>query len=195
MAAVGFAVAGGHSRRMGRDKALLAWGESTLLDHTIDRLRETCEQVRLLTGPTARYHDRGLPVDADVVPGTGPLGGLYTGLLRLTSGALGLFLAVDLPRVPVSLLQALLGLAEGFDVVVPVWSRGPEPLCAVYRGSCLDPVLRRLQAGELRMTSFWPEVRVRRLGEAELARYGDPAVFLRNLNTPEEYERSTRSAR
>lgn len=188
--AVGFAVAGGHSRRMGRDKALLAWGESTLLDHTIARLRVTCEDVRLLTGPTARYADRGLPVDTDVVPGAGPLGGLYTGLLHLTRGTLGLFLAVDLPGVPVSLLQALLGLAEGFDVVVPVWSRGPEPLCAVYRRSCLDPVLGRLQAGELRMTSFWPEVRVRRLGEAELARHGDPAVFLRNVNTPEDYQRA-----
>ena len=188
---VGFAVAGGHSRRMGRDKALLAWGESTLLDHTIARLRETCEDVRLLTGPAARYADRGLPVDADLIPGTGPLGGLYTGLLHLTSGALGLFLAVDLPRVPVSLLQALLGLAEGFDVVVLVRAGGPEPLCAVYRQSCLDPVLGRLKAGELRMTGFWPQVRVRSVGEAELALHGDPAVFLRNVNTPEEYERST----
>ena len=116
--AVGFAVAGGHSRRMGRDKALLPWGESTLLDHTLARLREACGEVRILTGPTARYADRGLPVDADLIPGTGPLGGLYTGLLHLTSGALGLFLAVDLPRVPVSLLQALLDLAEGFDVVI-----------------------------------------------------------------------------
>lgn len=187
--AVGFAVAGGRSRRMGQDKALLAWGESTLLDHTIARLREACQAVRVLTGRQARYTDRGLPVDADVIPGTGPLGGLYTGLLRLTSGALGLFLAVDLPWVPVSLLRVLPGLAEGFDVVAPVWSRGPEPLCAVYRRTCLDPVLRRLKAGELRMTSFWSEVRVRRVGEAELLPHGDPAVFLRNVNTPQEYGR------
>jgi len=194
--AVGFAVAGGRSRRMGRDKALLAWGESTLLDHTIARLHQACEAVRILTGREARYADRGLPADADVIPGTGPLGGLYTGLLGLASGALGLFLAVDLPWVPVSLLQALPGLAEGFDVVVPAWGRGPEPLCAVYRRSCLDPVFRRLQAREFRMTSFWSEVRVRRVGEAELLPHGDPAVFLRNLNTLEEYERSTaRSAR
>ncbi len=188
--AVGFAVAGGHSRRMGRDKALLPWGESTLLDHTLARLREACGEVRILTGTRARYADRGLPVDADLMPGTGPLGGLYTGLLHLTSGAIGLFLAVDLPRVPVSLLRALLGLAEGFEVVVPVRAGGPEPLCAVYRRSCLDPVLGRLKAGELRMTSFWPEVRVRSVGEAELAPHGDPAVFLRNINTPEEYQRA-----
>jgi molybdopterin-guanine dinucleotide biosynthesis protein A len=188
---VGFAVAGGQSRRMGRDKALLAWGESTLLDHTISRLDQACDAVRLLTGPEARYGDRGLPADVDAVPGTGPLGALYTGLLGLRGEALGLFLAVDLPWVPVSLLRALPGLAEGFDAVAPVSARGPEPLCAVYRRSCLEPVLRHLQAGELRMTSFWPQVRVRRVGEAELRPYGDPTVFLRNLNTPEEYEQST----
>jgi len=175
---------------MGRDKALLAWGESTLLDHTLARLGEVCDEVRILSGPTMRYANCGFPVEVDAVPDSGPLGGLYTGLSGLAHDALGLFLAVDLPGVPVSLLQQLLELAGGFDVVVPVWSRGPEPLCAAYRSSCLDPVLRCLKAGDLRMTSFWSEVRVRRVEEAELARHGDPTVFLRNLNTPKKYQRA-----
>ncbi len=175
---------------MGRDKALMPWGESTLLDHTLARLREVCDEVCILSGPTARYQDRGFAVETDVIPGAGPLGGLYSGLRRLADEEPCLLLAVDLPHVPVSLLQTLLDLTEDADAAVPTWSRGAEPLCAAYRRSCLEPVLHCLRAGDLRMTSFWPQLRVRQLDEAQLARHGDPALFLRNLNTPEDYQRA-----
>jgi hypothetical protein len=41
-------------------------------------------------------------------------------------------------------------------------------------------------AGDLKMTSFWPAVRRREVGVDELARFGDPAVLFRNINTPED---------
>jgi molybdopterin-guanine dinucleotide biosynthesis protein A len=170
---------------MGRDKALLPWSGSTLLDVALERLRTCCARVSILCGPEPRYVDRGVPVAVDVVRGAGPLGALLTGLLRLSEEP-GLFLAVDLPNVPATLLAYLLALAPGEDVVVPVSARGPEPLCAAYSPSCLEPVRRRLKAGELKMTGFWPSVRVREVTEAELARFGDPAILFRNMNTPED---------
>jgi len=111
---------------MGRDKALLAWGESTLLDHTLARLREVCDEVRILSGPTMRYANCGFPVEVDAVPDSGPLGGLYTGLSGLAHDALGLFLAVDLPGVPVSLLQQLLELADGDGIQQRVVGKNPQ---------------------------------------------------------------------
>lgn len=186
---VGFVVAGGRSRRMSRDKAVLAWGETTLLDHALDRLRSVCGSVRILSGAEARYADRDVPVDVDVMAGAGPLGGVLTGLLRLgPASALGLFLAVDVPFASVPLLQRLVELAEDHDAVVPVAADGPHPLCAAYRATCLDPIRRRLDAGERRMTCFWPDVRVRKVGEEELRCYGDPTTLLRNINSPEDYE-------
>ena len=70
---VGFAVAGGKSARMGRDKALLPWRGTTLLDHALDRLRRTCPEVRILCGPEPRYGDRGVPVVLDAIPDGGRL--------------------------------------------------------------------------------------------------------------------------
>ena len=67
---------------------------------------------------------------------------------------------------------------------MPVSSRGPEPLCAVYGPGCLEPIRRRMAAGDFRMTGFWPDVRVLELGVAELAAFGDPEDLFRNLNTP-----------
>lgn len=168
---------------MGRDKALLPWGGSDLLGHALARLRAVTGDLRILCGPEERYRDRGLPVEVDLVRDAGPLAGLLTGLTA-ASGRPGLFLAVDLPRVPVGLLRRLVERAEGCDAVVPVSRRGAEPLCAVYASGCLEPVRRRLAAGELKMTSFWPDVRVREVGPDELAEFGDPEDLFRNLNTP-----------
>ncbi len=183
MSVVAFVVAGGESRRMGRDKALLPWAGADLLGHAVARLRAVTGDVRILSGPVARYRDRGLPVEPDIASGAGPLGGVLTGLAA-AGGRPGLFLAVDLPLVPVALLTRLAERAAGGDAVVPVSPRGPEPLCAVYGPGCREPIRRRVDAGDFRMTGFWPEVRVLQLGPTELAEFGDPGEMFKNLNEP-----------
>ncbi len=172
---------------MGKDKALLAWGSSTLLDDALARLRQVVADVRILAGSKPAYLDRGRPVLTDALEGGGALGGIYTGLLQL-EGAPGLFLGVDLPFVPAPLLARLLELCPGHDAVVPVSPGGPEPLCAVYAPACREPIRRRLDRGQLKMTAFWPDVRVREVGPSELQAFGDPGLMFRNLNTPEDYE-------
>jgi molybdopterin-guanine dinucleotide biosynthesis protein A len=184
--AVGFVLAGGHSARMGRDKALLPWGNTTLLDHAVARLRAVTTEVRLLPGPDPRYLERGLPLVTDGVRGAGPLAGVLAGL-EASGGAAGLFLAVDLPFVPEALLARLVERLAGADAVVPVTADGPHPLCAAYAAGCVPAMRLRLAAGQRKMTAFWPDVRVHELREEELARFGEPASLLRNANTPEEY--------
>lgn len=183
MSVVGFAVAGGQSQRMGRDKALLPWSETDLLGHALARLRAVTDDVRILCGPSPRYAERGVPLVVDRLTDAGPIAGIAAGLEEC-GGRPGLFLAVDLPLVPVTLLAHLAERGGSWDAVVPVSSRGPEPLCAAYAPSCLEPIRRRVAAGEMRMTSFWPEVRVLELGPLELQAFGDPEGFFRNLNTP-----------
>jgi molybdopterin-guanine dinucleotide biosynthesis protein A len=170
---------------MGRDKALLPWQGATLLDHTLARLRSTCAEVRILSGPERRYEDRGVTVATDTFADAGPLAGIHSGLAGLGERN-GLFLAVDLPFVPVPLLARLLAAAEEFDAVVPVHAGGAEPLCAVYGPACLEPIGRRLLAGERKVTTFWPDVRVRVFEQDEIAPFGDPAALFRNLNAPSD---------
>jgi len=182
---VGFVAAGGRSLRMGRDKALLPWGEADLLAHALGRLRAVTGDVRILSGSEPRYLDRDATVVTDPVLDAGPLAGVLAGLAAV-GGRAGLFLAVDLPHVPVALLEQLVSLARGYDAVVPVSPHGPEPLCAVYGAGCLDPIRRRVERGDLKMTSFWPDVRVREMPPEELRVFGDVAELFRNLNTPED---------
>jgi molybdopterin-guanine dinucleotide biosynthesis protein A len=185
----GFVVAGGRSRRMGRDKALLPWRDATLLDHALVRLRQVTDDVRILCGPKRRYEDRGIPLVSDALPGSGALIGVLSGLLALER-PLGLFLAVDLPLVPGDLLRHLTTLAADADVVVPDGVRGPEPLCAVYSRACLEPAREAVRRGDLKMTSFFPRVRVRSVGPAELREFGDADRLFLNVNARGDYQRA-----
>jgi molybdenum cofactor guanylyltransferase len=179
---------------MGRDKALLPWRESTLLDHAVARLGNVCAEVRILCGPEPRYLDRGLPVATDVVSDAGPLGGIHAGL-SVVSGNPALFLAVDLPLVSEALLKALMAAFEGYDAVVPHHAGGYEPLCAVYGPGSLEPIRSRLEAGERKVTSFWSDVRVRVFEEREIVPFGDPATLFRNVNAPPDYAALTERSR
>jgi molybdenum cofactor guanylyltransferase len=176
---------------MGRDKALLPWGSGTLLDHTLGRLEDVTPEVVLLTGSERRYSDARRVV-TDARPGAGPLSALAAALAA-SERPLGLFLGVDLPLVPSALLAELVELSRGWDAAVPVRPAGPEPLCAVYSRSCLAPILRHLDAGERKMTSFWADVRVRRVDPGLLEGFGRVDPFL-NVNTRADYERALRAA-
>ncbi len=176
---------------MGQDKALLPWGDKTLLSHALARLREaTSRGVAVLCGPEPRYQDHGAPVFPDVVPEAGALGGVLTGLERLPKDAdYGLFLAVDLPLVPIALLRRLAERAEeGIDAVVAFSPTGPEPLCAVYGRNCLEPIRQNVEAGRLKMTDFWTAVSVHALYPGALLDMGDPATLFKNANTAADYE-------
>lgn len=180
----GLVLAGGTSRRMGRDKASLPWppgGRTKLLDRTVGTLLSVCREV-LVVGREHPGH-RSVP---DALPGQGPLMGLAAGL-RAAECDWCLAVAADLPFLRGAMLEALLGHAGGQAVVPRVGGRA-QPLLALYHRSCLGPIEEALARGKRRMDSFWPAVEVR-LVEEETLRAHDPALLsFRNLNRPEDLE-------
>ncbi len=172
---------------MGRDKALLPYRESTLLTHALGVLREVTPDIAILCGPERRYEDFGAPVIADAVCGVGPLGGLYSALLSASIDGCEqvLWLGVDLPLVPPSLLEHLLRELELADVAMARTTHGIEPLCAAFRTTpTLVTVRRALLDGRLKLTSALASLTVHTID-------GDDAHFV-NVNSPEEYERVAR---
>ena len=126
-------LAGGRSRRMGRDKADLQVGGQSLLVRTACVLSEVVDEI-LVVGrdsfSSALPHSvRAVP---DEVPGIGPLGGLLSGLRR-TTYPYAVVVACDLPFLDAGVLRHLLTLAPGYDAVVPFVGGHNQPLHAVYR--------------------------------------------------------------
>ncbi|MEM8932296.1 MAG: molybdenum cofactor guanylyltransferase [Acidobacteriota bacterium] len=146
---VGVALAGGQSRRMGRDKTVLVvpGDPRTLLRSTVDRLAEVCSEVLVADGGRRRLGDVPSVVDG---PGRGPIAGVL-GAAAARPGRDLLVLACDLPAVPRALLRLLVEArdhgAARVDAVVPVTERGLEPLCARYAPRCLDAFRARVAEG------------------------------------------------
>jgi molybdopterin-guanine dinucleotide biosynthesis protein A len=172
---------------MGRDKASLPYGASTLLEHAIARAREVTPDVRVLCGPTRKYEEFGVPVLEDPVCGVGPLGGLYGALLSASIDGLERFfwLAIDLPLVNLQVLRGLMGALDRADVAMARTPRGPEPLCAAFRTEpALDAVRRALLDGRLKLTSALHGLPIHYLD-------ADAAAFV-NVNTPADYDQLSR---
>jgi molybdopterin-guanine dinucleotide biosynthesis protein A len=120
--------------------------------------------------------------------------GLASGL-RAASGELCVVVACDLPFLNAALIERLVELAEGWDLVAPIVAGQPEPTHAVYRrATCLPAIDRALARGERRMISFWPEVRVRAVPEEELRALDPDLRSFFNVNTPADLELAERWA-
>jgi molybdopterin-guanine dinucleotide biosynthesis protein A len=183
----GLVLAGGASRRMGRDKALLELGDRPLIAVVVERMAQVCREVLIVSGDVEPYRGLGAPVVADRFPDVGVLGGLHAGL---EAASYGLTLAVgcDMPFLNPDLLRAFADWAEGFDVALLRCGEQVEPLHAAYRRTCLPAIEAAIRAGKRRIISFFPHVRVRYVTLGEVAAVDPHLDSLRNVNTPEEWE-------
>ena len=185
----GVILVGGKSRRMGRDKALLAVGGRTLFEITLAAVREVIGTVILVGDRPERFASIGLPVYPDLLDGSS-LGGVYTGLARAETSRI-FVVSCDLPFPSAAVIRRLVELSPGYDVVVPETPNGYEPLFAVYSQGCREPILRQLDGGNRCVFDFYPQVRTRAVTVDELADIADIDRCFLNLNTPEEYRRIT----
>lgn len=184
----GVILVGGKSSRIGREKAFLPIGGVPVFEKVLDVLRKHLKKVILVGDRPDRFATYGLPVYPDMIAGSS-LGGLYTGLL--VSGTHYIFAApCDLPFASAGLLEYLISLREGYDVVVPVNSGYPEPLFALYSKSCLNPMRELLDAENFRIFDVYPRVRVRRVQGDELLPFDRSGRLFLNVNTLEEYDRA-----
>ena len=189
-------LAGGRSSRMGTDKAFVRVLGRPLIEEALAQLAGLGSETLIVTNQPDDYRYLGVPLHGDVLPDKGALGGLYTALAAATRPHV-LCVACDMPFVVRPLLEHLVGLAADADtdVVVPRVGGEAEPFRAVYtRAACLGPIRRALDAGRMRMISFYPEVRVRWVEAAEIDRYDPRHLSFFNVNTPEDLEAARRLA-
>jgi molybdopterin-guanine dinucleotide biosynthesis protein A len=183
--------AGGESRRMGRNKALMPFLGRPLIERVVERVRLLGDEIILTTNEPEAFAWLGLRAVSDLYPGVGALAGLHTALATASHPEV-LVVACDMPFVSAELLREELRLLrnEGIDAVVPDSGEGYEPFHAAYRREpCLAAVEAALQAGQRRMISWFPAARVRILSAAEVNRFDPRGVAFLNANTPEEFER------
>ena len=198
----GLVLAGGQSRRMGRDKAFLDFAGTPLIERVIERVQSVCAETIIVANNLESYSRFGLRVVRDVYPGKGSLGGIFSGLQEV-SAEYALVVACDLPFINEALLRYLISLAPQADVIIPrshaptgkakdatryehlaVKDSGLQATQAIYSRRCLEPMRVRLLADDLRIINFFDEVCVRVVEPDEVARFDPQMLSFCNLNSP-----------
>lgn len=179
-------LAGGSGTRLGRDKAFEIIGDGLLLQKVIKTV-SFADSITLVTGSESKYFSGladypHIKVIADILPGRGPLGGIYSGL-EVSTAPYSLVVACDMPFLNGDLIRYIIEAAPGYDAAIPRLGGMLEPLHAVYRRSCLEPIKAKLEAGRLGIHKIFDTLHTRYVEEEEIDRY-DPAHWsFFNVNT------------
>lgn len=174
---------------MGRDKGLVELGGRPLIRHVIDRLARLADEVVVTTNDRERYAFLDVRLVSDAVPGAGALPGLATAL-DAAHGDRVLIVACDMPFASAKLAARLLELTLDADVAIPRREGEFEPLFAAYRRDCLAAIRTALTAGQARMISFFPSVRVRPVEAKEWESLDPGGRSFFNVNTPDDLRRA-----
>jgi molybdenum cofactor guanylyltransferase len=179
-------LAGGLSRRMGRDKATLPVVDGTLIAHLARRLAPVVDET-IVAGGSVRPPLEGAVVVVDPQPGLGPLAGMLAGLAAAKYPHVWV-VGCDLPDVEPALGGLLLALAANYEAVVPHPDREPESVCALYVRELAPRIAALLEAGERSIKSLLERSTVRYVGLDELRTVDPELRSFRNINTPADYE-------
>ncbi len=186
----GVILAGGSSRRMGRDKALLplangSRGEARLIEIVYQRLAPLCDQMAVVAKDPERYDFLPCMRVNDVLDGTGALVGIHAALTHCRTR--GVFVVgCDMPRLQPALLQHIINLGARWQVVVPDLPSGLEPLHAWYSRDCLATIEAQLARGERKISRCFEQLQTRRLVRTEIRQFDPQMVSCTNVNTPDE---------
>jgi molybdenum cofactor guanylyltransferase len=186
-------LAGGRATRFGgRDKSALVVNGRSILERQLDELSSLADDVMLVgafeRGRQAAGAERLCSVRrvADIVPGSGPLGGIHAALSAAHTDVV-FAIACDMPYVTSAFASYLLSLADTAPIVVPRSDAGYHPLCAVYSRACLEPATRLLAERRLAMRELLAAMPTRVVADEEIRPFGAPSRLLANVNTPAEY--------
>jgi molybdopterin-guanine dinucleotide biosynthesis protein A len=201
--ASGFVLAGGESSRMRRDKALVEFAGEPLVARALRMLREAGLDPRIAGARTDL--EQYAPVINDVQPGRGPLAGICAALAACET-QLAVFIPVDLPLLPSSLIAAMVLRAgiTGEIVTLPSVSGFAQTFPAVVERTTLPALAEALkqgsggcfaafQAAAAAMGQRVAVLPVEYLAQAGQVAHADglpPAQWFLNINSPAELRRA-----
>lgn len=189
----GIILAGGLSRRLGRDKAVEPINGQPLIGRVMDALSRITDELVVVVNTPQRGQELPLPDSAvaavDIHPNAGSLGGIFTGL-SAASNQWGIIAACDMPFLNLDLLSYLLSFRESHDAVVPVLDHRPEPTHAAYSKVCLSAIEARLEADDLKIARFFDDVRVKYVSQRQVEEIDPGRLSFFNVNTEEDLTRA-----
>jgi molybdopterin-guanine dinucleotide biosynthesis protein A len=191
-------LAGGYSRRLGRDKGLVMLAGKPLIIHVIDRISKVVGEVVVVVSSEIQKKNfeatlqKKVRTVIDKTDSQSPLIGAIRGF-ESAQGKYSLLLPCDTPLVSAEITQFLLDLCKNRDAVIPRWPSGYiEPLQAVYNTkSALTAATKALEQGKMNMRSMIDNLtRVRFISTIVLEHFEPKLLTFFNINTPQDLKKA-----
>ncbi len=167
---------------MGYPKAFLEIDGRKMIDIILEKLSQFFTEIMIVTDKNVEFLSCECRVIEDIIEGSGPLGGVYTGL-REISGEAGFFVACDMPYLHEGLVSRLIAEVDltRYECIVPKHSKGIEPLHAIYSRQILPKVEKTLNMGKLSFRELFADCSCKYIHVDE----SETSSFV-NINTPED---------
>lgn len=179
-------LAGGKSRRMGKDKALLDFDGRPLISRVIAALGPLSNDLFIAGGSASSFTHLGLPHVADQYPLTASIVGVYSALAAARHNCC-LVVSCDMPFAPAALAVSMARMAPGYDAVVPVAGERQEPLFAIYSKGCLEVLRDQIERGHMAIKDALARLHTLQFDPKDQV---DPEVAFMNVNTQADLEKA-----
>ena len=186
-------LAGGLSRRLGRDKAFEPIGNLPLIQRVLSQVSQISRHTIVVANDKKRETQLsgldGIRISIDKYPDTGSLGGIFTGIHASTTDWT-FVVACDMPFLNIKLIRYIMSLKEGYDAVVPVIDGRPEPIHSIYSKDCLAHIEEKITNNELKITGFFDKISVRYVNESAINEFDPDHLSFLNVNNEEDLEKA-----
>lgn len=177
-------LAGGKSRRMGRDKCLVTWGGSPLWSHQLATLAALSPTTLAVAAPTRpAWLPEGVQWLGDTLTNAGPFAGLLAAFYAYPEDSFIVVLAIDLPQMTSSYLEKVWHSCSDSKGQVPVSAQGYEPLAAIYSTQAKQSALQWVAQGRYDLQGWVAELHRLHSIDTPLISALEQALF-KNINTP-----------
>ena len=193
----GILLAGGKSRRLGRDKAQELIGGRRIIDRVLDTLKPITNSQTVVVDRCERIEELNIGTQisyvVDSYNNSGSLGGLYSGLEQSPT-PWSLLVACDMPFLSSRLFEFMVSKisSANLDVVIPRFEGRLQTTHALYNKSCLEHIEARLKDGLFKMDGYFNNVNVCEISQDEILGIEGSEYSFFNVNTADDLELALR---
>ncbi len=177
----GIVLAGGKSSRMGTDKGIIDLNGKRIVQHVLDALAPVVDKI-LIIANNNHYNNFGYPVYRDIIKDSGPLGGIYTGLVNSNTEK-NIVLSCDIPFITTQMINYIVAQSGEYEITIPMHDGKQEPLCGTYSKKCASRFKKLLENKIWKMHEVLTLFATQQLGISSTN--GVEQNFV-NINTPQD---------
>src|SRR5690554_2437231 len=177
-------LAGGKSSRMGTDKGLVLLNRKPIIQHIIEAVQKTEINDILIISNNLAYKQFGLPVYSDIIKESGPLGGIYTGLVNSTTSR-NMILSCDIPFINDEVMNVLLEDQSQSPITVLKYKDRIHPLIGIFNTSIIPDLQAQISKNNLKVRELI-QFKNATILDLETKILGIQSQVVANVNTKED---------